>query len=158
LEDSVPTPIEAELMEQMKAAMRGGDKRATAAIRMVRTKIMEARTAKNAKELDDDDVLAILRGYVKSLEAALAEFRANNTPEDDENVVQLSAEVALFEPYMPKFKGEAETAALVDAAIAELGASSRREAGRVMGMLMKAHKGELDAALVRSLVDARLSA
>lgn len=150
------TEVEAELMTQLKAAMRAQDKRTISAIRMVRSKISEARTAKNAKEIDNDAAVEILRGYVKSLEAAIVEFRANGVDDDDENIIQLSAEVELFDPYMPKFKSEDETAALVDATIASSGATSPKDAGRVMGMLMKSYKGELDAGLVRTLVDARL--
>ncbi len=151
------TQIEADLMQQLKTAMKAGDKRALSAIRMVRTKIMEARTAKNAKPLDEDGVLEVIRGYVKSLEAALVEFRASGTSEDDENVLQLSAEVALFEPYMPKFKSEAETTAIVEAAIASTGATERKQAGMVMGAVMKGHKGEVEPGLVRKLVEARLA-
>lgn len=151
------TQIETDLTAQLKAAMKAGDKRALNAIRMVRTKIMEARTAKNAKPLDEDGVLEVIRGYVKSLEAALAEFRASGTAEDDENVLQLAAEVELFAPYMPTFLSEAATAAIVDAAIAATGATERKQAGMVMGRVMKEHKGEVEPGVVRALVEARLS-
>jgi uncharacterized protein YqeY len=150
------TEIERGLAEQLKDAMRAKDKRALAALRMVRTKIMEARTAKDAKPLDEDAVLAIIRGYVKTLEAALAEFRAAGTAEDDENILQLSAEVALLAPYLPSFLGAAETATIVEAAIAATGATSRKEAGKVIGAVMKTHKGAVDPALVRAAVEARL--
>lgn len=151
------TQIETELMANLKTAMKAGDKRAVSAIRMVRTKIMEARTAKNAKPLDEDGVLEVIRGYVKSLEAALAEFRASGTGEDDENILQLAAEVKLFQPYMPTFLSEEATAAIVEAAIASTGATARKQMGMVMGAVMKGHKGEVDPSLVKTLIEARLA-
>ena len=150
------TTIEAELQEKLKGAMKAGDKRALSAYRMVRTKIMEKRTASDAKDLDEAGVLEVIRGYVKSLEAALTEYRALGTDEDDENIVQLAAEVALLDPYMPKFLAEAETIVIVEASIAATGATSRKQAGMVMGHVMKGHKGDVDAGLVKRLVDERL--
>ena len=152
------TATEIELQDNLKTAMRAGDKRALAAYRMVRTKIMERRTARDAKPLDDAAVLEVIRAYVKSLEAAVAEYRSLGTAEDDENIVQLAAEVAVLEPYMPKFLDEAATLALVQAAIVATGATSRKQSGMVMGGLMKAHKGEIDPAVVKRLVDAALPA
>ncbi len=151
------TTIELELQDKLKGAMKAGDKRALSAYRMVRTKIMEKRTAKDAKELDDAGVLEVIRSYVKSLEAALAEYRSLGTAEDDENILQLAAEVALLDPYMPKFLGEAETAAIVEASIAATGATARKQAGMVMGHVMKGHKGDVDAGLVKRLVEERLA-
>lgn len=151
------TTIELELQDKLKAAMKAGDKRALSAYRMVRTKIMEKRTAKDAKELDDAAVLDVIRSYVKSLEAALAEYRSLGTGEDDENVLQLAAEVAILDPYMPKFLGEDATIAIVEASIAATGATSRKQAGMVMGHVMKGHKGEVDAGVVKRLVEERLA-
>ena len=148
--------IETELNGMLKDAMRARDKRALAAIRMVRTKILEKRTAKGAGEITDDVVLQLIRSYVKSLEGALAEFRAADTPDDDENIVQLTSEIALLDRYMPKFLGEAETEALVVAVLTDNNISDPKMAGRATGLVMKDHKGSVDAALVNRLVRAKL--
>ena len=152
------TTVEAELQDKLKTAMKAGDKRALAAYRMVRTKIMERRTARDAKPMDEAAVLDVIRSYVKSLEAALQEYRDLGTDEGDENIVQLAAEVELLAEYMPKFLGEAATVAIVEASIAATGATSRKQAGMVMGHVMKGHKGEVDAGVVKRLVDERLEA
>lgn len=151
------TKTEAELTGMLKDAMRAKDKRTLAAVRMVRTKIMEKRTSKGAGELDDEAVLEVIRSYVKSLGSALDEFRANGTPEDDENVLQLQAEIALLDRYMPKFLSEAQTEALVDATLKAHGITDPKMAGRATGLIMKDHKGEVDAGLVSRLIREKLT-
>lgn len=151
------TAIETELNGLLKDAMRARDKRALAAIRMVRTKILEKRTSKNAGEITDEVVLQIIRSYVKSLEGAVAEFRASGTSEDDENIVQLASEIALLDRYMPKFLSEAETEAIVIQVLADNGISDVKMAGRATGLVMKGHKGTVEPGLVSRLIRAKLS-
>lgn len=150
------TTIETELNGLLKDAMRARDKRALAAIRMVRTKILEKRTAKGAGEITDEVVLQLIRGYVKSLQGALAEFRASGTPDEDENIVQLTFEIGLLDRYMPKFLSEAETEELVTAVLAANDITDAKMAGRATGLIMKAHKGSVDAAVVNRIVRQKL--
>ncbi len=152
------TETEKELTGMLKDAMRARDKRALSAIRMIRARILEKKTSKNAGEITDDVVLALIRSYVKSLEGALTEFRGAGTAEDDENIVQLSFEVALFDRYMPQFMNEADTKALVDKTLDEAGIGDPKMAGRATGLIMKAHKGQVDPGLVNRLIRARLGA
>lgn len=151
------TAVEKELMDQLKIAMKARDKVTVSAIRMARSKISEARTAKNAAELDDAAVRGLIASYVKSLGSALAEFRANDTPEDDVNIVDLSAEIAALQPWMPQLLSEAETIEIVDAVIATHSLSGAKMMGRGMGLVMKDHKGDVDATLVKTLLAARLA-
>ena len=150
------TAVEKELMTHLKTAMKARDKVKIAAIRMARSKITEARTAKNAGELDDAAVRGVIASYVKSLGSALDEFRANGTPEDDSNIVDLTAEIAALQPWMPKLLSEAETQAIVAQVVAENGLSGAKMMGRGMGLIMKDHKGEVDANLVKKLLLAEL--
>lgn len=150
------TAVEKELMTQLKVAMKARDKVTISAIRMARSKISEARTAKNAAELDDAAVRGVISSYVKSLGSALAEFRANDTPDDDSNIVDLTAEIAALQPWMPQLASEAETQAIVDAVIADNGLSGAKMMGRGMGLVMKDHKGKVDANLVKKLLLAGL--
>jgi uncharacterized protein len=154
---SAKTPTEERLMSDLKTAMKARDKATIAAIRMVRSRIGEKRTAKGAKELDDAAVLAVIQSYTKSLAGAVEDFRKGGTPDDDPAIADLYAEIALLQPYLPKLLDEAATAAIVDAVIAAHGLSGVKAIGRVMGMVMKDHKGEVDAGLVKRLAAAKLA-
>ena len=151
------TAIEKELTEKLKNAMRAKDKVALAALRMVRTKIMEKRTAKGAGELTEEMVLTVIRSYVKSLQSALDEFIALGTAEDDTNVVQLKAEIALLDEYMPKYLSETDTSALVEQILSDNGINDIKMTGRAMGLIMKTHKGQVDPGLVNRLIRSRLA-
>ncbi len=152
------TATETELTAMLKDAMRARDKRALAAIRMIRTKILEKKTSKNAGEITDDVVVGIIRAYVKGLQGALEEFRAGGTTDDDENIVQLSFEIDLFDHYMPKFLDEDATRELVHKTLEEAGITDPKMAGRATGMIMKGHKGQVDPGLVNRLIRAKLGA
>ncbi len=152
------TATERELTGMLKDAMRARDKRALSAIRMIRAKVLEQQTSKNAGELTDAVVLGLIRSYVKSLQGALTEFRNAGTADDDENIVQLTFEVKLFDRYMPKFLGEAETKELVERTLDEAGITDPKMAGRATGLIMKGHKGQVDPGLVNRLIRAKLGA
>ncbi len=150
------TKTEKELTEQLKTAMRNRDKVALAAIRMVRTRIMERRTAKNAGELTDEMVVGVIRSYVKSLQSALADFRGAGTPDSDDNVAQMLAEIELLGPYLPTLLDEAGTEALVAKVLDDHDIDNPKMTGRAIGLVMKDHKGTVDPALVSRLVRSRL--
>lgn len=152
------TEVEKELMASLKTAMKARDKVAISAIRMARSKVTEARTAKGAGELDDAGVRAVLASYVKSLRGAVDEFRGQGVADDDDSITSLLAEIDVLAPWMPQLLGEAETAALVDEVIAANGLSDPKMMGRGIGMVMKTHKGKVDPALVKQLMQAKLSA
>ncbi len=152
------TATEARLMDELKAAMRAKDKVKLNAIRMVRSRIGEKRTAKGAGELDDAAVVAVITSYVKSLRGAIDDFRKGGTTDDDPAIASLNAEIDALKPFLPRLLDEAATAEIVDAVIAEHGLSGPKTIGRAMGMVMKGHKGKVDAAMVKRLVTARLGA
>lgn len=148
------TAIELELQARLKDAMRARDDAGKAAIRMVRTKIMEARTQKAGVVLSDDDIRGIVAKYVKQLEQGIDELGGD---EDDANVAQMKAEVAFLAPFLPQLMDEAATERLVGETIEALGVTDPKMTGRVIGAVMKDHKGKVDAGLVARLVKARLA-
>lgn len=152
------TPTEARLMDDLKIAMKARDKVKLSAIRMVRSRITEKRTAKGAAELDDAAVVEVISAYVKSLNGAIADFRKGGTPDDDDAIVSLRDEIALLQPYLPQLLDEAATVTIVEAVIAEHGLAGAKMIGRTMGLVMKDHKGKVDAGLVKKLAAARLGA
>ena len=151
------TELEARLGEDLKTAMRARDKVGMAAIRMLRTRFMELRTAKNARELDEAGAVEVIRAYVKSLQGAVDEFVAKGTPADDDNVAGLLAEVAFLDVYLPKMLDEAATRALVATILAANGVTDAKMAGQAIGLIMKDHKGQVDPGMVSRLVRAKLA-
>ncbi|WP_428268571.1 GatB/YqeY domain-containing protein [Haliangium sp.] len=149
--------IEQTLRTKLTAAMKAKDSRTANVIRMIDTKVMERRTAKGFKgEVDDALYLDVIGAYQKSMSKALGEYEAMGD-KGAEQVEQLRFEVEFCAQFLPQPLGEDEIRAAVQAAIAELGASDPKMAGRVLGAVMKAHKGRVDAAVVKRLVDEALS-
>jgi len=148
--------LEDKLNEDLKAAMKSGDSAAKMALRMVRTKVMERRTAKAGVEVTDELVLDVLRAYVKSLQGSIDEYPA--VAADDPQVAQMRAEIAYLDRYLPRLLDEAATQEIVDATLASLGVTDPKQAGRVTGAIMKDHKGRVDPGLVARLIRARLGA
>lgn len=152
----MPTPLENELTEQLKACMKAGDKVGLAAVRMVRTKITEKRTAKNATEITDEAIVDIIRNYSKVMQGSIDELRAGGADEGEDNIVQMRAEIAYLERFLPKLMDEAATSALVDRILAEQGITDPKMAGKATGAIMKDYKGQADPGLVARLVKQKL--
>lgn len=150
------TNLENELTEQLKACMRGGDKIGLAAVRMIRTKIMEKRTAKNATEITDEVIVDIIRNYVKVLQGSIEELKAGGATDDEENIAQMHGEIRYLERFLPKLMNEAETAALVKEVLAREGISDPKMFGKATGLIMKDYKGKADPGLVARLVKQQL--
>lgn len=149
--------IEAQLNDAMKRAMRSGDKDRLACIRQLKSKVQEAANAKDFTGVVDDALYQrVIESYVKSLRKGLAELEgAGERGEALRNKYQ--GEIDYLSEFLPQKLAEAETRALVQQAVADTGAREPREAGRVMGVIMKAHKDAVDPALVRRLVDEELA-
>ena len=145
--------IENELNERLKGAMRAKDQRVLDVIRAIRAKILEAKTAKGfSGEVDDALYLGTIAAYVKSMSKAIEEFAAAGE-RGQENADKLRFEVDYLSTFLPKKLGAEETRTLVRDVIAQIDAKSRKEMGRVMGTVMKTHKDQVDAALVRTIVE-----
>lgn len=152
------TALEAQLMDQLKVAMKGGDKVGTMAIRMIRTKLTELRTAKNAKEVTEEVVVDTIRAYSKQLQGSIDELTAGGADEEEDNIVQMKAEIAFLTRFLPSLLSKEETEALVDKVLAEQGISDPKMAGKVTGLIMKDWKGKADPGLVAAAVKAKLGA
>lgn len=144
--------IHEELREELKDAMRKRDHDRLEVIRAVETDVKVARSAKGFKgEVDDALYQKVIAAYVKKMDKAREEYEQLGDP-GREMAAKLSFEVNYLSRWLPKFMDEEQTRTLVKEALAELGVSDPKQAGRVVGHLMKARKGELDGALVNRLV------
>lgn len=149
--------IQDDLRKKLTEAMKAKDLRTANVIRMINTRIMERRTAKGfSGEVDDALVRDVIATYKKSLEKGIAELEAAGERGADQ-IEDLRFEIDFCSQYLPRPLGEDEVRAAVAEAVRELGASDPKMAGRVVGAVMKAHKGRVEASLVKRLVDEALA-
>jgi hypothetical protein len=107
------------------------------------------------RTLTDDEVVEVLGRQVKQRRESVESFRAGGR---EERAEAEEAEAAILAEFLPEQLGEEELRALVDEAVAQTGASSPSDMGRVMGALMPRTKGRADGKLVSDLVKQRLGA
>ncbi len=144
-----------QITEDMKTAMRDKNTVALNTIRMLRSSIKNAAIEKGGAdaELTDPEVVAVIRREVKKRQDAIEQYTAGGRPELAE---QEEAEIAVLQGYLPEPLGEAELAAIIDAAIAETGATSRKEMGAVMKLVQERTAGRADGKALSQAVMAKL--
>jgi uncharacterized protein YqeY len=145
--------LEAQLNDRLKQALKEKDTRTADVVRMIKTKLSERRTAKGfSGEVDDALVLDVIGVYRKQLQKALVEFEKAGE-RGAAQAAQLRFEVEFCERYLPKGLDEAALRALVRERIDALGIADARQIGRLMGDIMKTHKGRVEAADVKRIAD-----
>ena len=145
--------LKQQLTDDMKAAMRGGDKHRLGVIRLVLAAIKQ-REVDDRVEQTDALVLATLEKMLKQRRDSISQFDAAGR--DDLAAVE-RAEMVVIETYLPAKLSETELDALIDAAIAETGASSPRDMGKVVAAVKDKAAGRADMAVVSGKIKARLS-
>ncbi|PWU25466.1 MAG: hypothetical protein C5B48_01155 [Candidatus Rokuibacteriota bacterium] len=144
------------LDETLKQAMKGQDTRTAAVVRMIKTKLMERRTAKGfSGGVDDALVLDVIGAYRKQLHKALAEFEKAGE-RGAAQASELRFEIAFCERYLPRSLDEGALVALVQERLRLLGVTDPKHVGRLVGDVMKTHKGQVDAADVKRVAEALL--
>ncbi len=143
--------IQEQLRAELKDAMRGKDRQRLDVIRQVESEVSVVRSAADfSGEVDDKLYLRVLSAYVKRMQKAMVEYEAAGE-RGAEMADKLRFEVEYLSRWLPTMLDEQETLALVKQAIDALGISDPKQAGRVVGHLMKDHKGKLDGALASRL-------
>jgi len=142
-----------EATRGMQAAMKAKDEVRLTALRAIRAAFLLEMKKDNAATLSDEVCIAVLRKLEKQRHESIEAFEAAGRAD---RAAAERAELLVIESFLPKLADEATTRAWVDEAIAASGATSARELGKVMGALMKAHKGEVDGNLARKLASERL--
>lgn len=144
--------LKATVREQMTAAMKAGDKVRLGALRML-TAAITNREKDERHELSDDEVREVAGREVKRRTESIEAFAAAGRTELAEKE---RAERQVLQAFAPEQLSEAEIDALVDRAIADTGAASPKEMGKVMGAVMAEAKGKVDGAVVQRRVAERL--
>jgi uncharacterized protein len=147
------TELEGKLREQLTAAMKAKDTKTANLVRMINTKIMERRTAKDfTGEVDDKLILDVIASYKKSMEKARAEYAAVGE-RGKEQVAELDFEIAWCAGFLPKQMSEAELRDVVARHVAALPAKDPKMAGKIIGMVKKELGDRADAQLTKKLAE-----
>jgi len=144
-------------LASLKTSMQAGDAPRTSTLRMIMAKVKDidiAARPKGVTAVPDDEILAALRGMVKSRREAVELYRQGNRPELAEKE---EAEIAVIQGFLPaQMDGDALAGAVADA-IAESGAASVKDTGKVMALLKAKYGAALDMAAAGALVRAKLA-
>ncbi|KGI78775.1 GatB/YqeY domain-containing protein [Oleiagrimonas soli] len=144
--------LKARLIEDMKNAMRSGDKPRLGVIRLINAAIKQ-REVDERIELDEPQVLAVLEKMLKQRRDSVSQYEAAGR-EDLAEVERF--EIGVIETYLPAPLSEAELSALIDVAITETGAESMRDMGKVMALLKDRAAGRADMSEVSKQLKQRL--
>ncbi len=149
--------LEQTLDDTLRQAMKNKDGPTTDVVRMLKTKLQERRTAKGfAGTVDDALVLDVIGAYRKQLQKAIAEYDKIGERGAGQ-AAQLRFELEFCERYLPKGLDETAVRALVKERLAALGITDAKQAGRLVGDIMKTHKGQVEAGEVKRLAEELLA-
>ena len=144
--------LKQRLTDDMKAAMKGGDKASLAVIRLINAAIKQKEVDERI-ELDDAAVVAVLDRMVKQRRDSVTQYEAAAR----EDLAQVERdEIVVIERYVPQKMDEAAIGAAIEAAVAETGATGAADMGKLMGVLKPRLAGQADMGLVSKLVKQRL--
>ncbi len=142
---------------EMKTAMLAKDAPRTSTIRMIMAKLKDTDIAARptgVEQIPEEQIIAMLRGMVKSRRESMEMYTQGNRPE---LAAKEAAEIEVVEGFLPAQMDAAAMEAAVVAAIAEAGATSVKEMGKVMAVLRAQHAATLDLAKAGALVKAKLA-
>ncbi len=145
-----------EITEGMKSAMRAKDTVALGALRGLKAALMNAQVAKGNvhDELSPNEAQNVVRKLIKQHEDAIALYEKAERPE---SVAKERAEMAILAAFLPKELTEDEIAPILETVVAELGASTKKDMGRVMKEMQSRTEGRAPGKLLSALVSKRLS-
>ena len=144
--------LKEKITEDMKNAMRAGEKDRLATIRMILAAIKQ-REVDERIQLDDSQVLAAVEKMIKQRKEAIAQFESGGRAD---LVAKESAEIALLQTYLPAQLSDAEIDGLIAAAIASTGAATIKDMGKVMGVVKLKAAGRADMAAVGARIKQKL--
>jgi uncharacterized protein YqeY len=145
--------LQERLDEDLKTALKAGEKERVSVVRMLRGELTNARIEKG-HPLDDQEALEVLARYARKRRDAATEYAKGGR---QDLVDKELAEAAITQAYLPSALSAADLAALVETVIGELGATSVKDMGRVMKEVLQRAAGRADGSAVSALVKSRLS-
>jgi uncharacterized protein YqeY len=145
--------LEDKIVQDMKEALKSGDKIALETLRLLRSEMKNASIAKG-KDLDDTEIISVLTKAAKKRKESVEMYRKGGREDLAKKEEQ---ELAIISSYMPEKMSPGELESLVDQVIAQAGADSMRDMGKVMGMIMPRVKGRAEGGDIQALVKQKLS-
>ena len=146
--------LEQRLTDDMKAAMKAGEKDTLGVVRRVLAALKNARIEKKA-DLDEQDEIKVVRSIAKQHKESIEQFRAAGR---EDLATKEESELAILTVYLPPEMDEAQLDAVIDEAIAETGASSMKDMGTVIKAVMTRTGGQAEGGVVSAKVKERLGA
>ena len=146
--------LKERITEDMKSAMRAGEKERLGTIRLALAAIKQ-REVDERITLDDGQVLAVLEKMIKQRKEAITQFQAGGRAD---LVAKESAEVSILGGYLPARMSDAELDAIIAGAIASTGATSAKDMGKVMAVVKSQAQGRADMGAVSARVKEKLAA
>jgi uncharacterized protein YqeY len=145
--------LKQRIQDEMKAALKGGDKPRLGVIRLIMAAIKQ-REVDERIELDDEQILAVLDKMMKQRRDSIQQYEQAGR---DDLADQEKFEVGILQEYLPEALSEDEIAAMVAEAISSSGASSMKDMGKVMGQLKPKVQGRADMGAVSAMVKQQLN-
>ena len=146
--------LKARITEDMKSAMRSGEKRQLGVIRLALAAIKQIEVDDRIESLDDAQVITVLDKMIKQRRESISQYQKAGRDDLQE---QEEYEITILQPYLPEALSESEINAIIDQAITETGASSIKEMGKVMGIIKPKMQGRADMGKVSGQIKERLS-
>ena len=147
-------PLKQRLTDEMKAAMKGGDKKRLGVIRLVLSAIKQIEVDERI-ELDDDRIIAVLDKMTKQRRESASQYKDAGR---DDLLEQEIYEIDILKDYLPSALSDEEIESMINDAISSTGASSIKDMGKVMGQLKPKMQGRADMGAVSGKIKARLNA
>jgi len=144
--------MQKQLIDDMKAAMKAGEKSRLSCIRMLRA-AMKDKEIELGHALDDSEAMSVVSKLLKQRNDAAKQYADANRPDLQE---QELAEAAIFQTYLPEPLADDRLAAIIDQAITDCGAESMRDMGKVMGIVKSKAEGRADMGKVSGIIKSRL--
>ena len=144
--------LKSQIFDDMKASMKAKDPDRLGALRMLVSEIKK-REIDSRTELQEPEVIKIIQSLVKQRRDSVTAFEKGGR---EDLASKERAEITLFEAYLPEALSEKELTDLIDQAIAETGANSMKDMGKVMGLVQELAAGRADGKTVSQLVKSRL--
>ena len=147
-----PSALQHRLQEDVKTALRAGDRETVSTLRMARAAV-QRRELDLRESLDDAGVEKVLQGLIKQRREAAQQFDQAGR---DDLAAKENAEIEVLRAYLPEPMTEAETAALLEQVLSDIAASSMKDMGRVMAEIRQRGAGRVDMGKVSAQVRSRL--
>ena len=146
--------LEEKIQQDIKAAMLAKERDKLESLRAIKAAILLAKTADGSESVADDALVKIIQKLVKQRKETAGIYKEQNRPELAEKELM---EASYMEVYLPKQLSEEELTAEIKKIIAEVGATSAKEMGKVMGVASKALAGKADGRAISTIVKSLLS-